>query len=237
MITLDDIQASLHSIKVSDGTNDLLIDGSGHLSFNDGGNSITVDAAQLDIDDLDSASDSVEIKTAAGQALLIDASGHLSINDGGNSITVDGTVAATQSGSWSVDVADGGGSITVDAVDLDIRDLAFATDSVTAHQGGTWAVETTPGGYASWKVSAESVDATVGGTEIVSVPLTGRLSILVQNLGSQDIYLKEATGVTTVNGMKLPKGSSFAANLDDGANLFAITGSGSSDLRVVEYAS
>ena len=37
-------------------------------------------------------------------------------------------------------IGDGGGSITVDAVDLDIRDLAFATDSVTSHQGGTWTV-------------------------------------------------------------------------------------------------
>jgi hypothetical protein len=36
-----------------------------------------------------------------------------------------------------VDVADGGGSLTVDATNLDIRDLANATDSVTAHQGGT----------------------------------------------------------------------------------------------------
>lgn len=32
-------------------------------------------------------------------------------------------------------------SIEVTATDLDIRDLAFATDSVTAHQGGTWTID------------------------------------------------------------------------------------------------
>ena len=32
-------------------------------------------------------------------------------------------------------------SVTVTATDLDIRDLAFATDSVTAHQGGSWSVD------------------------------------------------------------------------------------------------
>ena len=32
-------------------------------------------------------------------------------------------------------------SIAVTATDLDIRDLAFATDSVTAHQGGTWTID------------------------------------------------------------------------------------------------
>lgn len=32
-------------------------------------------------------------------------------------------------------------TVTVQATNLDIRDLAFATDSVTAHQGGTWTID------------------------------------------------------------------------------------------------
>jgi hypothetical protein len=32
-------------------------------------------------------------------------------------------------------------TVTVQATDLDIRDLAFATDSVAAHQGGTWVID------------------------------------------------------------------------------------------------
>lgn len=144
----------------------------------------------------------------------------VTIEDGGGSITVDGTVDALQSGTWTIDsitnsvtVDDGGGSLTVD---------------------GT--VNTIPGGFGSWKVSAASVDTTAGGTELVATPLTGRGSILVQNLGSNDVYLKEATGVTSANGMLLPKGSSFVASLDEAADLFAIASSGTSSLRIVEYA-
>lgn len=54
-------------------------------------------------------------------------------------------------------------SLAVTATDLDIRDLAFATDSVTAHQGGSWTVgvsgtvavtqSTSP-----WVVSATDLD-------------------------------------------------------------------------------
>jgi hypothetical protein len=36
---------------------------------------------------------------------------------------------------------DGSINAVVTATDLDIRDLAFATDSVTAHQGGTWTID------------------------------------------------------------------------------------------------
>jgi hypothetical protein len=36
---------------------------------------------------------------------------------------------------------DGSINAVVSATDLDIRDLAFATDSVTAHQGGTWTID------------------------------------------------------------------------------------------------
>jgi len=36
--------------------------------------------------------------------------------------------------------------------------------------------------------------------------------------------------------MMIPKGGYFEANLDAGANLFAITASGTANLRCVEYA-
>ena len=72
--------------------------------------SIVVTATQLDIDDLDSASDSVEIKTAGGQALAIDGSGYLTVNQG----TSPWVVSATQ---------------------LDIDDLDHTTDSVKVGDG------------------------------------------------------------------------------------------------------
>lgn len=81
--------------------------------------SIVVSATDLDIRDLTSATDSVEIKTAAGQALAIDGSGYITANING--------------------------SVTVSATDLDIRDLVYTSDSVTAHQGGTWSNQITDG--------------------------------------------------------------------------------------------
>lgn len=76
--------------------------------------------------------------------LAINTDGSINITDNGGSITVDGTVelgatslAALESitvqngsGASAVNIQDGGNSITVDAVNLDIRDLAFATDKV-----------------------------------------------------------------------------------------------------------
>lgn len=231
-INLFDIQSAFQSIAVTDGGGSLTVDGTvaatqsgtwdigtvttvtavtsitNDVNIADGGNSITVDAVNLDIRDLTSASDSVEIKTAAGQALAIDGSGFITAN-------INGTV-------------------TVSATNLDIRDLAFATDSVTAYQGGSWTVTAAEAGYSSWKVTTATVTSTE--SELMSTPLTGRLSLLLQNLGSQDVFLKEATGVSTSNGLKLVKGGYFEANLDAGANIFAITASSSSDLRCVEYA-
>lgn len=67
---------------------------SGAVNIADGGNSITVDATDLDIRDLNSATDSVT---------AIQGTSPWVIGDGGGSITVDGTVAVTQSTSpWVV---------------------------------------------------------------------------------------------------------------------------------------
>lgn len=52
----------------------------------------------------------------------------------------DGTLIGHVSDALKVSLANA--SIAVTATDLDIRDLAFATDSVTAHQGGTWNIGT-----------------------------------------------------------------------------------------------
>ena len=237
-INLFDIQSAYQSIAVTDGGGSLTVDGTvaatqsgtwniatvttltsitNDVNIADGGNSITVDATNLDIRDLTSASDSVEIKTAAGQALAIDGSGFITAN-------INGTV-------------------TVSATNLDIRDLTHASDSIKVGDGPDFLAVNTDGsinvnaaeaGYSSWKVTVESVTTTE--SELMATPLANRLSLLLQNLGTQDIFLKESTGVSTSNGLKLVKGGYFEANLDAGANLFAITGSGTADLRCVEYA-
>jgi hypothetical protein len=112
--------------------------------------------------------------------------------------------------------------------------LNDGTDSLEINADGSINVNTAPGGYGTWKATAQSVTSTE--SELAATPLSGRLAILVQNLGSKDIYIREQTGVSTANGICIPKGSSYEANLEDGADLYAITGSGSSDVRIAEYA-
>jgi hypothetical protein len=199
----------------------------------------------ITLDNLKASLHSVAIETAGGNALGIDASGKITaiIEDGGGSITVDGTVAATQSGTWTIDSITN--TVAVSATDLDIRDLTHVSDSVKVGDGtdflainadGSINAQTVPGGFASWKVTQQTIDTTAGGIELAATPLASRLAVLVQNVGSNDVYVKEATGVTSSNGFLLPKGSSYEASLDDGADLWAIAGSGSTDIRIVEYA-
>jgi len=211
----------------------------------------------ITLNTIESSLHNIEIQNAAGNALAIDGSGKLNvkIEDDGNSITIDGTVAATQSGTWDigtlttitndVNIADGGNSITVDAIDLDIRDLTHVSDSMKVGDGtdflavnadGSINTNAAPAGFATWQVTQQTIDTSVGGTELASTPLAARLKIEVQNLGSNDLFVKEATGVTSVNGLKIPKGGSFEQMLDDTANIFAITSSSTTDVRIAEYA-
>ena len=105
------------------------------ISVDDNGGSLTVDASNLDIRDLTSASDSVAAVQSGtwvlgansgvdiGDVTVNNAAGASAVNiqDGGNSITVDGTVAATQSGTWDeVGINDSGNSITVDNSTLSV---------------------------------------------------------------------------------------------------------------------
>lgn len=90
----------------------------------DGSINVTATATNLDIRDLAFATDKVDASGSTlgansgvdiGDVTVNNAAGASAVNiqDGGNSITVDG-------------------SVTVSATDLDIRDLAFATDKVDA---------------------------------------------------------------------------------------------------------
>jgi len=73
-------------------------------------------------------------------------------NSGANTLRV--VIATDQD---VIPVSDNGASLTVDAVNLDIRDLTSASDSVAAVQSGTWTVDLS----ASSTVSVENLPTTV----------------------------------------------------------------------------
>ena len=109
--------------KIADATvpsQQLAVNADGSINVTDNGGSLTVDAVDLDIRDLSSAQDSVEVLQAT----------HDNLNANANIQVGDADVANGN----PVPVSDAGGSLTVDAVDLDIRDLDSATDSVEVLQ-------------------------------------------------------------------------------------------------------
>jgi len=122
--TIDADTSSLAAGQLPDGHNVTIDNGAAGAAVNiqDGGNSITVDgsvtvsATDLDIRDLTSVTDSVEVLQATHDDLNLNA--NLQVGD------------ADVANGNPVPISDAGGSLTVDAVDLDIRDLAAATDKV-----------------------------------------------------------------------------------------------------------
>lgn len=109
--------------KIADATipaQQLAVNADGSVNITDNGASITVDATDLDIRDLDSAQDSVEVLQAT----------HDNLNANANIQVGDADVDNTN----PVPVSDAGGSLTVDATDFDIRDLDSAQDSVEVLQ-------------------------------------------------------------------------------------------------------
>ena len=172
-ITLDGLNAALHSVKISDGTNNLLIDSSGYLTAKIDG-TVTVDATDLDIRNLSASID------------------NLAISDGTNTLAVE---------------ADG--SINVNAiVELD----AFDT----------------------WKHTNQSITSTA--SQLAATSLTGRKRMIIQNLGAQDIYIGTSNAVTVAVGILVPKGASLDENFSATAAIWALTASGTSDVRIAEFA-
>lgn len=233
MITLDSIRSENASIAIASSTGqELAMDGSGFITSNING-TVTVSAADLDIRNLLFATDKVD---ASGSEVSLDA-GTLAALE---------TINAVQSGTWDigtvttltgitndVNIADGGNSITVDAVQLDIDDLAFGTDSVTAHQGGSWSF--TLDNISSWKSTAHAASDSV--TEIASTPFAGRNKMIIQNLGNKDVFLGPDNAVTISTGILLPRGSSMDMPFDTGANIWVIADTGdTANLRVAELS-
>lgn len=79
---------------------------------------------------------------------------------------------------------------------------------------------------------------TVGLTEVslaVSGGFTNRRGILVQNLGTKDIYIG-ATGVTTSSGIKISPQTSLLLSISEAVVLYGISGTAGQDVRVMEVA-
>lgn len=283
-LTIDvDLDASTDSVEswTHDGAGNAINSTSNALNVFFTNTSLAVTATNLDIRDLTHVSDSVKVGDGT-DFLAVNADGSINITDNGGSITVDGTVAATQSGSWTVAATQSGtwtidsitNPVTVTATNLDIRDLAFASDSVTAHQGGSWTVTATATDFDIRDLTHVSDSVKIGdGTDLMAVNADGSINVLttsdpalanaglanaaasvgtsaavvpasnlsnrkylfVQNLGNRSIYLG-GSGVTTANGFRLSSGATMDARIGAAVSLYAVTDSGTQDVRLLELA-
>jgi len=177
----------------------------------------------------------IQVRNAFGESL--------NVGDGSGPLTVDGTVAATQSGSWSaavnnaagasaVNVQDGGNSLTVDAADLDVRDLTNASDSVTSHQGGAWTV-TANAGTGKFNTTGSTVNiANQEGTSLAVNDNGGSLTVDASNLDVRDLSSAQDTVGSVQSGawavsVNNAAGAS-AVNVQDGGNSLTIDDGGGS---------
>lgn len=233
------------SVKITDGTDDLAVNADG--SINVAGTvelgattlaaleTITVTATDLDIRNLVFATDTVD---ASGSVIKItDGTNQLVVNADG-SINANVDVSVTTGSDKAEDAAHSSG-------DVGTYILSVREDVLSASASA-------PGDYQSIKTdalgrtyvnssaqtaafSAVAVDSTVGGTDLVATDLVNRKKILIQNTSSKSIYIGNS-GVTTATGIKLPASSSAEFEVSDNCNLFAITASGSADVRIMEVA-
>lgn len=145
-------------IIVTDGTDDLEVNGDGSIN-------VVATATDLDIRDLTSVSDSVEVLQAT----------HDNLNANVNLQVGDVDVANGN----PVPISDAGGSLTVDAIDLDIRDLAFATDSVDV-SGSSVTVSATDLDIRDLTHASDSVK--VGdGSDFLAVNSDGSINVVLLN--------------------------------------------------------
>lgn len=158
-----------------------------------------------------------ELLLPAGYLVFGPADGPYTRVDTGSGLPVhiqNATLAATQSGSWTVTVAN---TLTVQATNLDVRDLVYTTDSVTVHQGGTWLVQSAQSG--TWTVQAvQSGTWNVTALTSITNPVTvqdGGGSLTVD--GAVTANQGGTWNITNVSGVvSLPTGAATAAKQDTG---------------------
>ena len=189
---------------------------------------ITVSATDFDIRNLNHAQDNVAI-AQGGNTMVVNADGSINVN--ADISVVNGSDKAEDSVHASGDIGTYVLSVRQDTLAISTSASgdyqSFKTDAL-GRQYSNSAAQTAA-------FSAVTVDTTAGGVDLVASDLANRTKILIQNTGSKPIYIGNS-GVTAATGIKVPAGASAEFEAGPQVNLFAITDSGSSDVRVMELA-
>jgi hypothetical protein len=179
------------AVKIVDGTitsQQLTVNADGSINITDNSSSLTVDAVNLDIRDLAFATDKVDV---SGSEVELGATTLAALE----SITVQNGAGAS-----AVNIQDGGNSITVDATNLDIRDLAFATDKVDVTGSSVELGATTLAALETITVTATDLDIRDLTHVSDSVKIGDGTDFLAVNTdGSINVNISDSTPGTPVN--------------------------------------
>lgn len=241
------------SVQIGDGVEIMLVNADGSINA-------VVTATDLDIRDLDSATDSVSAVQSGTWTVTVDnpfdgvvTATDLDIRDlafATDSVDVSGSEVSI---SGDVNVTQGTDPWIVSATDLDIRDLDAASDSVQAwaHDGIGLAITSTAVNSSQAldvnivnEIQVEDValanasiasaaKATVG--DVVASPLTDRKYLYIYNQGNQKMFIG-ANGVTTANGFPLSPGSYLELRAGDAVDVEFAQAGGNIDVRSLELA-
>lgn len=126
----------------------------------------------------------------------------------------------------ALDVNIDNASIEVTATDLDIRDLDFNSDSVTAHQGGTWTIDsiTNPVTVTATDLDIRDLDSTTDSVASWLYDSAGN------GISSTDVGGKQSLDVNVTSGINVEVDLSHVDDsvaLGDGTSLFTSTTVGS----------
>lgn len=156
--------------------------------------------------------------TTPSQQLTVNVDGSINVTDNGDSLTVDQSVhdnlnvnanlqvADTDVGNANpVPVSDAGGSLTVDAVNLDVRDLAFATDKIDVTGSDVTAtVSATDLDIRDLTFATDKIDASGSEVSLDSATLAALESVTVQNgAGAAAVNIQDGGNSITVDATNL----------------------------------
>lgn len=227
----------------SDSTGVLSVDDNGStISIDDGGSSITVDGSVTaslasgtnNIGDVDVLTVPAPLNvtgtgtesSALRVTIATDSTGVLSVDDNGASLTVDGTVASTQSGTWSIRNQDGSGNNLTSALRGSERALSVqlvdgSGNQVTSFGGGTQYTEdgASAGGETGTVFLGVRNDAATSKTSA-----DGDFSAIATDSAGR-VGIADLGGSVTVDGFTTVGGAAYV-RLTDGTNTVSVNANG-----------
>jgi hypothetical protein len=178
---------------------------------------------------------SLAVRNDAGTALAADGDYIPLSTDANGNLRVSGTI--TIGGQYAEDSAAVSGDLGLSV--LTVRKDALSTNvsadgdygNFLAWSEGSLKVVDIPN--IAMLATAESVTSTAA--QLVATPLANRRSLVIQNRGDKSIFIGDSA-VTTATGIEVPKGGSYDLTAGPVVDIWAVTASGTADVRVLEVS-